>query len=68
MSSITYKLTEQLITAYDLNERTNEDLVWEGTNGKGIVLYTDAKVEYAAYAYYADQLATQGYTVTLPSI
>ena len=67
-SSITYKPTEQLITAYELNERTNEDLVWEGTNGTGIVLYAGAKVEHAAYAYYADQLAKQGYTVILPSI
>ena len=67
-SSITYKPTEQLITAYDINERTNEDLVWEGTNGTGIILYAGAKVEHAAYAYYADQLAKQGYTVILPSI
>ena len=68
MSSIIYKPTEQLITAHDLNESTNEGLGWEGTNGTGIVLYAGAKVEHAAYAYYADLLSKQGYTVILPSI
>ena len=70
-SSFTYKPTEQLIeeiTKFDLHENTNEDLIWEGSNGTGIILYAGAKVEHAAYAYYADQLAQQGYTVILPSI
>ena len=70
-SSITYKPTEQLIgevTKYDLHENTNEDLIWEGSNGAGIILYAGAKVEHASYAYYAEQLAQQGYTVVLPSI
>ena len=70
-TSITYKPTEQLIAEisdYDLNERTNEDLIWKGSNGTGIILYAGAKVEHAAYSYYAAQLAQQGYTVILPSI
>ncbi len=70
-SSITYKPNEQLIesvTNYDLNENTHTDLIWEGSNGTGIILYAGAKVEHAAYAYYAEQIAKQGYTVILPSI
>lgn len=70
-SSITYKPTAQLIgevTKFDLEENTNEDLIWEGSNGTGIILYAGAKVEHAAYAYYAEQLAQEGYTVILPSI
>jgi len=69
-SSITYKPTEELmgeVTKFDL-QSTNEDLIWEGSNGTGIILYAGAKVEHAAYAYYAEQLAQQGYTVILPSI
>lgn len=70
-SSITYKPTEQLIgevTKFDLHKNAKEDLIWEGTNDTGIILYAGAKVEHAAYAYYAEQLAEQGYTVILPSI
>lgn len=38
------------------------------SNGKGVILYQGAKVEASAYSYLAEQLQSEGYTVSIPDM
>lgn len=73
-SSATYGPSEelqQLVNVDDMNE-IDDALVFEPAKdvqkSVGIVLYPGAKVERAAYSYYAQRLTEQGYTVIIPTM
>lgn len=56
--------------AVDALERDGSGLIFqpEKPNGKGVILYQGAKVEAAAYAYLAEKLQAEGYTVAIPDM
>lgn len=69
----TYETTEELQELVDLERITKKDAVVlepavERQNGVGVILYPGAKVENTAYAYYAQGLMEEGYTVIVPEM
>lgn len=70
----TYEPSEELREFVQLDEvmRVDDALVFEpdeaARNGIGVVLYPGAKVEGAAYSYYAQQLMNEGVTVIIPAM
>lgn len=70
----TYGSSEELQQLVQLDEVVSVDdaLVFEpdeaARNGIGVVLYPGAKVEGAAYSYYAQQLMNEGVTVIIPAM
>lgn len=70
----TYGPSEELQQLVQLDEvaRLDDALVFEpdeaARNGIGVVLYPGAKVEGAAYSYYAQQLMNEGVTVIIPAM
>nr|WP_279663464.1 alpha/beta hydrolase [Ectobacillus ponti] len=71
-SEQTYKPTDELYTLVPKQdmEQNGDFLVFQPKEAKniGIVLYPGAKVEPAAYSYYAKGLAAAGYTVIIPRV
>ncbi|WP_306807327.1 alpha/beta fold hydrolase [Peribacillus muralis] len=71
-SEQTYKPTEQLHALVNEKEWKAQDgfvtVEPDKSNGTGIILYPGAKVEPEAYAYYAKQLAAEGYTVMVADV
>lgn len=72
-ATTTYGPSEELKATVNLDEALyKKALVMEPTleqqNGVGIILYPGAKVENAAYAYYANGLKDAGYTVIVPEM
>lgn len=70
----TYEPSEELREFVQLDEvmRVDDALVFEPDeavrSGVGLVLYPGAKVDRAAYSYYAQQLMNEGVTVVIPTM